>query len=266
MLFFIGGLFLGSLLNNIACRIEKEEDFVYSRSKCPKCDHILFWGELVPILSFIAQKGRCRGCKKKISFQYPISEIVVGLMTFGIAHAVLGAGGGAPEFLYLLFFFSCFFVVALLDLKTTYIDERVVYASLLGWLIFRLVFPSFRALVFSGQLQYFFLSSGTILSALSTGLIASLFFLTLYAVSFGKGVGLGDAKIAFMIGLFLHPADAVLSLALAILLGGIAGIYLLFKYRQMKREVPYVPFLFLGTLFACIYGSQIVSFYLRATL
>ncbi|KKS18760.1 MAG: Type 4 prepilin-like protein leader peptide-processing enzyme [Parcubacteria group bacterium GW2011_GWC1_41_7] len=231
MLFFIGGLFLGSLLNNIAYRIEKEEDFVYSRSKCTHCGHTLSSRELIPVLSFLLQAGKCAFCKKNISFQYPVSEIITGIMTLGIARAVFGAGGGWVEFLYLLFFFSCFFIVALLDLKTTYIDERIVYAAFLGWLIFHLAFPSLKQLVFSGSLQYFFSSSG-----------------------------------AFMIGLFLHPADAVLSFMLAILLGGIAGIYLLFKYRKMKKEIPYVPFLFVGTFLTCIYGAQIISFYMRATL
>ena len=266
MLFFIGGLFLGSLLNNIAYRIEKEEDFVYSRSKCTHCGHTLSSRELIPVLSFLLQAGKCAFCKKNISFQYPVSEIITGIMTLGIARAVFGAGGGWVEFLYLLFFFSCFFIVALLDLKTTYIDERIVYAAFLGWLIFHLAFPSLKQLVFSGSLQYFFSSSGNILSAVYTGFVAAFFFLFLYAISLGRGVGLGDAKIAFMIGLFLHPADAVLSFMLAILLGGIAGIYLLFKYRKMKKEIPYVPFLFVGTFLTCIYGAQIISFYMRATL
>jgi len=144
MIYFLFGLFLGSFLNNVAYRLVKGEPFLFNRSKCPKCGKILSWYELIPVLSFIIQKGRCRNCKEKISLRYPITEIIVGVFTYYIAKKTyllyFPNFYNILSFLYILIIFSILFILALYDLETFYIEEKVFYTGLICFLIFAFIF------------------------------------------------------------------------------------------------------------------------------
>lgn len=275
MIYFIFGLFLGSFLNNVAYRLVKEEDFIFNKSKCPKCGKILKWYELIPILSFIIQKGKCRNCKENISIRYPITEIISGIFTYGIAKKTWLLYLPSPEnfliFIYLLFLYSIVFILALYDLDTFYISERVFYFALICWLIFFLLFsflkfPNtnlFEINLFGGANYLINLPVKNIKDNIFYNLmdktfkafIFSLLFLFIFLVSLGKGLGLGDVKIAFLLGLFLGFGDLIFVLFIASFLGAAVGIYNIFFKKKLFKEVPLIPFLFVSLLIALFWGE-----------
>ena len=87
--FFIFGLIVGSFLNAVIYRLEEKESFLKGRSYCPRCKHVLNWKDLIPVLSFLILRGRCRYCGKKISFQYPLVELATGFLFFLTAYNTL---------------------------------------------------------------------------------------------------------------------------------------------------------------------------------
>ncbi|MEM0231612.1 MAG: prepilin peptidase [Candidatus Methanomethyliaceae archaeon] len=271
MVYFILGLFLGSFLNNVAYRLAKGEKFLFDRSKCPYCKKILRWYELIPILSFLIQKGRCRNCKEKISLRYPITELITGLFTYGIAKKSWLLYFYSIEnfilFIYLLFLYSLVFILALYDLDTFYISEEIYYFGIFVWIIFVIIFLFLKfpeinlfggvnyliTLPSKSQVSKFYL----ILDQLFNAFLFSLLFLIIFLVSLGKGLGLGDVKIAFLLGLFLKLGDLISIFLLASLIGSILGIYNIFFKKRFFKEVPFIPFLFLGLFVALFYGDYI---------
>ncbi len=268
MFFFILGLFLGSLLNNIALRLEKNEDFLFSRSKCPSCGKILQWYELIPILSFIFQKGKCRVCQNKISFRYPLVEIFTGFWVFLLAFSLKTTLNPifVVEFLFYLIFFSILFVLALYDLKTYLVDDRLIFFGVLTGILFNLAKKKFLILPrdFSYLLNYLF-NFGKF-ETLITPFFLSSILLLIFLITQGKGIGFGDVKIAFLLGLFLRPGDGLLAIILSSFLGSICGIYFILKEKNLKKPIPFVPFIFLGTLGAILFGESLTKIYFNFML
>ncbi|MEK7673739.1 MAG: prepilin peptidase [Patescibacteria group bacterium] len=274
-IFFIFGLFLGSFLNNVALRLENDESFIFSRSKCPKCKKKLKWYNLIPLLSYIIQLGKCSSCREKISIRYPLTEIFAGIFTFGLAKVIFTIYNfhllsSFIIFLYYLSFISAFFVLALIDFKTKYISEKLIYFMVAVWLIFQAIFYFVPVLkiAFIGAWSEFFeqflkFPNSEFIGQIFTAFIAALPFLFLFAITLGWGVGLGDSKVAFVMGLFFKPGDFFLSLVMAIFLGGIVGVIILLKTQKFKQEIPYVPFLFAGTLVAMFWGEMLITNYFK---
>jgi leader peptidase (prepilin peptidase)/N-methyltransferase len=263
MLYFIFGLFLGSFLNNIALRLEKKEDFLFSRSKCPYCRKILSWYELIPILSFLIQKGKCNNCGQKISLRYPLIEIFTGLWVYFLYKTILPISlFQFIEFIFYLIFLSILFVLALYDLKTFLVDDKLIVFGIIVGLIF-MFFKSYFNLFprdFSYLLNYFFNDFGKFEPLFSATFI-SLIFLIIYFLTFTKGLGFGDVKTAFLIGLFLRPGDSLLSILLASLYGSIYGIYVILKTKKFRQPIPFIPFFFLGVITTIFFGQYITKIY-----
>jgi prepilin signal peptidase PulO-like enzyme (type II secretory pathway) len=263
MFFFIFGLFLGSFLNNIALRLEKREDFLFSRSKCPSCGKILTWKELIPILSFLIQKGKCISCGSKISFRYPLVEICTGLWVFLLSQTI------PPlsflqffEFLFYLIFLSILFVLALYDLRTFLVDDKLIIFGIIVGLIF-LGFKTYFNLFprdFSHLLNYFFYQFGKLEPIFSAILLSSI-FLIIYLLTQGKGIGFGDVKTAFLMGLFLRPGDGLLSILFASFYGSTYGLYVILKTKKFRQPIPFVPFFFLGVLTTIFFGQHLTKLY-----
>ena len=270
MVFFIFGLFLGSFLNNIALRLEKKEDFLFSRSKCPYCRKILTWKELIPILSFLIQKGKCTNCGSPISFRYPLVEIFTGLWVFLLSKTIfISPSLTGPfsflqffEFLFYLIFLSILFVLALYDLKTFLVDDKLIILGVIVGLIFMgfKFYFNLYARDFSYLFNYFFFQLGKLEPIFSSFFLSSIFAL-IYFLTKGKGIGFGDVKIAFLIGLFLKPGDGILSILFASFYGSIYGLYLILKTKKFRQPIPFVPFLFLGVLTTIFWGKLLTQFY-----
>lgn len=254
---FLFGLIIGSFLNCIIYRLEKDKSFLRGRSFCPHCKHILSFWDLIPVFSFIFLGSRCRYCQKKISWQYPLVEVFTGLIFFLLFRQFFSstaflAGEGVLDCLNLIFYWiiACFLIIIFVyDLKHYIIPDSIIYAAIIIAAIF--------------NFQFFFLGQFQILSyAVLSALGAAAFFLFIVIISQGRWMGVGDIKLAFLMGLFLGWPNILVALFLAFYIGAIMGVILLIIGRKkLKSEIPFAPFLVTGTFFALFFGNELVSWY-----
>jgi prepilin signal peptidase PulO-like enzyme (type II secretory pathway) len=261
IMIFLTGLVVGSFLNCVIYRLELPSDLprrsslwraLRGRSYCPYCKNTLSWQDLIPVLSFLTLKGRCRHCQKKISFQYPLVEIATGLL-FVLIFNFSAEGGQNLLNVGFLLLVACFLIIIFVyDLKYFIIPDKVIYPAILIVLGFRI-----RDLVDSWSpgledLRPFF-----------AAFMAAGFFLFIIVVSRGRWMGLGDVKLAFLIGLFLSCPDILTALFFAFLIGAIIGVGLILaKRKTLKSEVPFGPFLVTGTFIALFWSPTIIGWYL----
>jgi len=251
---FLLGLAVGSFINAAEYRHKFGGSIAFGRSQCPKCGHVLAWYELVPILSFAAQLGRCRSCKQKISWQYPLVELAAGFLFLFAYYQIffLSQGFGVQaifnfQLWYLFAVFGALLFIFIFDLKYYIIPNSAVYSLIIIALLHNVLRFDFSQNI------------GYILSAVA----ASAFFLSLYLVSKGTWIGFGDVKFGLFMGLFLGWPGILAALFLSYVLGALIGIFLLIKGKKtLKSQVPFGPFLVLGTLTAFFYGSKIINWYL----
>ena len=243
ILIFILGLSVGSFLNVIICRLETKETIISNRSYCPQCRAILKWYDLIPVLSFLLQKRRCRYCKKKISWQYPVVEIATAclfLLIFNLQFSIF-------NLIYYFIIISFLIIIFTYDLKHYLIPNRIIYPAIIIAGIFNFQF------LISNQFSIFKFS---ILSALG----ASSFFLALVLVSKGKWMGLGDVKLAFLMGLILGWPNILLALFLSFLSGAVIGIGLIiFGKKGFKSQIPFGPFLAGSTILVMFYNLYLIN-------
>ena len=132
LLLFIVGAAIGSFLNVIICRLPEKKSVVKGRSECPHRKSVLKAQDLLPILSFFILKGKCRSCKKKISWQYPLVELVVGLLFVYMAYLYNLSGGFASLLFYRdLVFVSALVIIFMTDLRFYLIFDAVVYPMMI---------------------------------------------------------------------------------------------------------------------------------------
>jgi prepilin signal peptidase PulO-like enzyme (type II secretory pathway) len=261
---FLFGLTVGSFLNCVIYRLGTGESFLKGRSHCPHCKHILSWRDLIPVLSFLILKGKCRYCHQKISWQYPLVEIATGLLFLQISNFQFPISNEFPIFnfsnlltaCYLLLVTSFLIIIFVYDLKHYIIPDKIIYSASAIALIFNFSARIATRSVAGGQFSIF----NPVLSALG----ASAFFLAIFLISRGKWLGFGDVKLGFFMGLFLGFPKILVSLFFAYLIGAIIGIGLiLVKKKTLKSEVPFGPFLVTGTFIALFWGNQLINWYLN---
>ena len=238
---FILGLVIGSFLNVVIFRVDNLKTIVNSRSYCPSCKHTLGWLDLIPLFSFIFLGGKCRYCKNKISIQYPLVELGMGLV-----YVLLFFQSGLTLALaYYLIIFSILCVVFVYDLKTQYVIESFVWAALILSLLGSWYF---------GGLGFW----NMILGGLIGGGIPAI----LVGVSREKWMGAGDIKIGLILGLILGYPVAIFGIFLAFILGSIAGlIYMKFANKTIKDSLPFAPFLITASLISLIFGQAVINWY-----
>ena len=250
MVVFLTGLVVGSFLNCVIYRLNTKESFLFSRSHCPKCHHILKWYDLIPILSFIIVKGKCRYCQKKISWQYPLVEIATGIVFLLILNyelRIMNYGFNLEIMLNSLFLIlnSCFLIVIFVyDLKHYIIPDKIIYPAIITALIFNFQFSIFN-------------------SSILSGLGAAGFFFLFWLISRGRWMGFGDVKLGFFMGLFLSWPNILVALFSAFFIGAIIGIGLIaLGKKTLKSQVPFAPFLVIGTFIALFFGKEIINWYM----
>jgi leader peptidase (prepilin peptidase)/N-methyltransferase len=240
---FILGLCIGSFLNCFIYRLEEKKS-LKGRSFCPHCKHILSWQDLFPVFSFLFLGGKCKYCKKKISIQYPLVEIITGILFVLIFN---------PQNILLSIFYciiSCFLIIIFIyDLKHYIIPDKVLFSAIAIVLIYNLIPPY---------------DWHNILSIILGAAAASGFFLVIFLISKGEWMGFGDVKLAVLMGLLLGLENVLLALFLAFFFGAIIGVILMvFKKKGLKSEIPFGPFLITGTFIAMLWGEKIISWYLN---
>ncbi len=256
------GLSIGSFLNVVIYRLEKEENYLWGRSYCPHCKRTLNWKDLVPVFSFLILLGRCRHCHKKISWQYPLVEILTGLIFLLIFNHsaelfTLALGQNSQNFenfgfqllnlLFLFYISSVLIVIFVYDLKHYIIPDKVLFPAIVITFLYQLILNP----------------KSYILNPILSGIGASLFFLLIFLISGGSWIGFGDVKLAVLLGLILGFPNVLVGLFLAFLFGAIIGLLLMiFRKKGLKSEVPFAPFLITGTFLAMLFGKEIIAWYL----
>ena len=261
IIIFIFGLLIGSFLNVVIYRLENGEKIINDRSRCLSCKHTLAWFDLIPILSFLFLRGKCRYCKRSISIQYPLVEIMTGVLFVAILN--ISAQGGPAlgwQYFYLLFWLyitAVLIVIFAYDLKHYIIPDKIIYPAIIIALIFNLLSIIHNSL--------FIIPS--IFNILLAAILTSGFFYTIIVITKGKGMGGGDVKLAFLMGLILGWPVILLSLFLSFILGSIVGIFLiLIGKKKMGSMIPFGPFLIIGTFMGLFWGERIVEWYLEFLL
>ncbi len=245
---FLLGLAIGSFINCAVYRVYTEQS-MRGTSFCPHCRHSLFAKDLVPLLSWVFLFGRCRYCKEKISVQYPLVELAVGLVFLSSYLFIVPALSLATLF-YLFFVLSLLSFVFVYDLKYYIIPDFAVF-SLIGIALLYRFFHFFT----EGDVN-------NLLYPVFSALGAFVFFFLIFYLSKGKGMGFGDVKYVIFMGLFLGFPEIIVGLFLSFSLGAIIGLILLtLKKKGMKSEIPFGPFLITGTILSYFFGDFLVDWY-----
>lgn len=235
------GLIAGSFLNCLAWRICHDESLVRGRSKCSRCGQVLKWFELIPVLSFVIQKARCRGCRQKISWQYPLVEIfMAGLFILSFwQHPVVDS-----RLIFNLFVVSIFAVIFLTDLNFGVISDWIVWPSALVIFFCQLLFG----------LSWWRLVLGMAISG--------SFFGLQYVISRGRWIGAGDIGLGFLMGTILGWPVILVALVFAYIGGAVVGLVLiLLKKKTLASAVPFGAFLAPATIVALFWGDKIANWY-----
>ena len=261
LIIFIFGLIVGSFLNCIIYRLSlpsfsfKKIGGLKNRSYCPHCKHLLSWKDLVPLFSFLALKRKCRYCQKPISWQYPLVEISTGIIFLIIFNHFFGFN--LLSVLYYWVISSFLIVIFVFDLKHYIIPDQIIYPAIGIALIFNFLISYLPA----GELvsEQFSIFKFSIISAF----LAGGFFLFIVLVSKGRWMGVGDIKLAFLMGLVLGFPNILVALFLAFFLGALVGLaQIAVGKKTLKSEVPFAPFLVTGTFLALFWGENFINFYL----
>lgn len=277
---FLFGLIIGSFLNAVIWRLQVGESALHGRSYCPHCRHQLHWKDLVPLFSFVYLRGKCRYCKNPISGQYPVVELITALVFLLIFHIQFFAfgqvvAGTEPvfqwlEFAFLLFVASALIVIFVYDLKHYLIPDVVLFPTIgvvAGYRV--LEFLNIGAWSFNSifTLGFEFWDFGHLLGFLFAALVASGFFLFIFLISKGAWMGFGDVKLAVLMGLILGFPYILVALFIAFLTGAIIGVALMsLQKKGLKSEIPFGPFLIIGTFIALFWGEAILNWYWKFVL
>lgn len=241
-LVFVLGLVIGSFLNVLIDRIPRGENIVWKPSHCDYCKKPLRWFELIPVLSFLLQAGRCRRCHKALSFQYPGIEIVTGI---GFVLLFVLIPQSLPFLLLSAGLFSIGLVIFFIDIK-----HMIIPDSLLVVLLVLLVFVGIS------------LSPAERFTHVVWGVGSGLGFLALWLITRGRGLGFGDVKLATIIGLTLGYPFTIIALYIAFLTGAGVGVILIMSHRAgMKSRIPFGPFLIIGAASSMVWGTQILAWW-----
>lgn len=279
---FIFGAFAGSFLNLISDRLPIGKKIVFGRSVCDFCKKTLKVKNLIPVFSFIFQKGRCSFCNKKLSFYYPFSELLTGVAFMLSGHLSKFSYEINAESVFLLFYyivvFSFFIVMVLTDMKFCLILDSVIIPSIifvfLTSVIFRFldlseIYNNLKNDSFGVYLlQTDFFTNRVILSLKDFGyvvggaILIALFFQFLILITKGRGMGDADVKLGFLIGLVNGFPMAFMAVFMGYVLGAFYSVFLmLMKKKTMKDSIPFGPFLILGSVLILLFGNQIWLWY-----
>ncbi len=258
---FAFGLIIGSFLNCLIWRLHKAET-VLGRSYCPHCQHQLAWYDNVPVLSFALLRGRCRYCRKPISWQYPLVEMVTGVLFLTAFILELSkiqlTGDNFQSFPWGQASFQLvrdWFVIAVM---------MVIFIYDLRWYLIldKVTFPSMAIVILFNLFLEFGLSGGEAVLSwrnwLISGIIGGSFFLLQFIATKGKGIGGGDLRLGLLMGLILGWQGLVVALFVAYFSGSIIGLSLIMAgKKQWGSKLPFGVFLAPATIVALFWGQPI---------
>lgn len=237
---FLFGLAAGSFLNVVVYRLNHGLSPFKGRSFCPKCKKKIPWQDNIPLLSFLFLRGKCRFCHFPISWQYPLVELATGILTPITYHLSPMTEKNLLFSIYYLLITYALIALFASDLRYQTIPDEIVYPAILISLIYAI-----------SNRQY----------AIPTSIVASAFFYLLHFLTHGRGMGLGDVKLAGLMGLTLGWPQIVVALYLAFLTGALTGvIMILLEKKRFGEHIPFGPFLVGATFISMFRGETILDF------
>jgi leader peptidase (prepilin peptidase) / N-methyltransferase len=242
------GLMVGSFLNVVIWRLPRGESIVRPPSHCPHCDTEIKPYDNIPVLSWVLLRGRCRTCGAGISARYPLVELTCAVLWVAMVLR-FGESWALPAYLVLV---SALLALSLIDFDTFLLPNKIVY-------------PLAVALVaLFGLAAVLEDAGGDYGRALLGGLAAFGFFLTVHLIA-PRGMGFGDVKLSFSLGValgWISWGSVFLGLFLGFLLGAVVGIALIATRIKSRRDhVPFGPFLAAGTVIAILFGPVLLDLY-----
>lgn len=286
---FICGLLLGSFFNVVTIRYNPDTDAFMSprviggRSRCIECGRTLRWFELFPLISFLFLRGKCRTCGVPLSLQYPIVEFLTGCIFVGVPlffHSFFGSpytvfySLSAPWLEYVIsllwiMVFCVFLLMVIIDIKHLIIPNGlnitlgilgIVYVAVISFVRqeIPLFFDSFTkhyAMIFSFSNHFVY--------SHAVGLLAGgFFFMLLVLLTWGRGIGMGDVKLACTLGILFGWPDIIFIIMLSFILGGVvSGCLVLLKKKHLKERIPFAPFFIAGAVGVLFFGYDMLQLY-----
>jgi len=259
----LAGLLIGSFLNVCIFRLPRDLSVVRPRSFCPACEKTIAWYDNVPLLSFLLLRGRCRHCGTRISFRYPLVELLTAI---SFALWVVELGVTLPALKY------CIFSAILITLIFSDWEERILPDEFtLGGTLIGIVLAAFVPL--TPQLSFLFLpfsippvwrsvSEAVVGAGVSSGCIWLVGWI-FEKIRHKEGLGFGDVKMIAMIGAFLGLEEALLTLIAASLFGAVSGLIYILSARKdaSTYELPFGSFLGMAALAVGMYGEMALRWY-----
>lgn len=292
---FLLGLAVGSFINVVADRLflsddpKLSRDIIHSHSMCLSCHHRLSWYDLIPLLSFLLLRGRCRYCQKPIPRRCFFMELVTGLLfafwdQFVLKEELFGNWQQMLLTIYSLTVISVLLIIAVVDFYKYIIPNKFVFTLIALGLIFEPLFGFLGVKHQFFDISQFFFDAGwavklllqgiginlelgyhqipiitPYLNSLITALLTTLFFALIVILSRGKGMGMGDVKLSLFMGLFLGWPKIVSAIYLAFIAGAIVSLMaVVFRRKKLKQKIPFGPFLILGLLCSLFWFDQLV--------
>lgn len=239
IVFFILGTVLGSFFHVVGTRLPEEKSIINPPSHCPKCKHRLKWYELIPVISYIIQKGKCKECKAKIPINYMLMEIVTGVL-FAVCYNEFGF---TSELIVSLIFVSTIVINIISDIEyMIIIDETLVISTLLIIIIY---------LITDG----ISVTASHLYSAIGA-------FLTMYLIKLAgdkmfkkESLGGGDIKLMFLFGLVIGYGMSICTIFLATFIAFPLALYIM--YSKKDNMIPFGPFLCMAATLFLIWGINV---------
>lgn len=245
LMVFVFGICIGSFLNVCIYRLPESKSIIHPRSMCPSCGTLIAFYDNIPIVSYLALKGKCRHCDARISFRYPVIELISGIFAVGV---FLKYGLGLEALIYYVF------IAALLVITFIDIDHQIIpdVISLPGIPIF------FAASFALSDITFVESILGILIGGGSLWIVAQLY----YMLTRKEGMGGGDIKLLAMMGAIIGWKGVLFTIFVASAIGTVAGMLVMIKTRKsMKLKVPFGPFLAIGAIAYIFLGPQLIAWY-----
>lgn len=248
LILLVTGASLGSFLGVIIERLPTGKDFFHSRSICTSCRRTLAPLDLIPIISFVAFRGKCRICHAKIPLRLLFLEVLSGFILVALSVMFLLTTQNVPLFVFSLIVTFALLVILFIDIDHMIIPDEILVVLGITTLLYLIIF-----------------NRGVLIEHIISGLIAFGVFLLLFLVTRGRGIGFGDVKFAAIIGLICGYPGTILAFYIAFVVGAVVALLLIVTKKKKIRgdTIPFGPFLVIGTILAFFFADTIIPFFVQ---
>jgi len=288
IVFFVLGIVVGSFLNVVICRYQPNffllsKEIIGGRSHCLSCGSKLSWFELIPLISFLIQGGKCRHCHSRLLWQYPLVELISGLIFVGVPYYFFSFVSPAKSITELDFaliigwilIFLIWLLIFFIDLRWLVIPNELNLAIFLIGIFITLILnfgnfsdnsisPFFGSFISPYDLIFPFFTEKVIIKHLYGAFFGGVVFGLIFLLGRGRALGLGDVKLALVSGLVFGWPDIFLAVILSFLLGGlIAFILLIFRKKRFGDKIPFGPVFVIALIITVFFGEKIIATYFK---